>query len=142
MKVHYKIVEVWPQDHLIVARYWTDLISEIDLASDPSRKDDGTPWRCRTDVSISLQVPAPQGEELETIILRNAPIGFLKTLEAVKDPNTDTSLDHIKTMLGVTVSKDESELDKFIPAMPTPTISAQLSDDEIRDLIAKVTAAQ
>lgn len=142
MKIHYKIVEVWPDDHLIVARYWTDLISEKDLSLDLNMKDDGTPWRCRTDVSISLQIPAPKGEELETIILRNAPVEFLKTLEAVKDPETDTSLDHIKDMLGVTKSKEESEIDRYHLGSPAPVSSAQLTDDEIRDLIAKVTAAQ
>ena len=142
MQIHYKIVEVWPQDHLIVARYWTDLLSEIDLASDPNRKDDGSPYRCRTDVSISLPIPAPQDEELQTLILRNAPIGFLKTLEAVKDPEVDTSMEKIKNLLGVTMTKDESEVTSQIYGDAPQHSSAQLTDDEIRDLIAKVTATQ
>ena len=142
MQIHYKIVEVWPQDHLIVARYWTDLLSEIDLASDPNRKDDGSPHRCRTDVSISLPIPAPQDEELQTLILRNAPIGFLKTLEAVKDPEVDTSMEKIKNLLGVTMTKDESEVTSQIYGDAPQHSSAQLTDDEIRDLIAKVTATQ
>lgn len=105
MNLHYKIVEVWPKDHLIVARFWTDILSEEYLASDSNRKYDGTPVRCRSDVSITLPVPAPIGEELEEMIVRQAPVAWLKTLEDVIDPNIDTSMSHIEYMLGQTFSK-------------------------------------
>jgi hypothetical protein len=141
MNIHYKIAEVWPDDHLIVARYWTDKISEEFLASGPNRKEDGSPYRCRTDVSLTLPIPAPTGDDLDLIILKNCPIEFLKTLEAVVDPETDTSMKNILEMLGKTNSKTREEVERKIgTSTNVPPISDQLSDEEIRDLISKVTS--
>ena len=81
MNIHYKIVEVWPDDHLIVARYWTDVLTEESLAFNEERAEDGTPIRCRTDISLSVPIPAPSAEEMDKFILNNAPLAFLKTLE-------------------------------------------------------------
>ena len=138
MNIHYKIAEVWPQDHLIVARYWTDVISEEFLNSypdNPDRKEDGSPIRCRSDVSITLPIPTPTGEELEKIILYNAPYNWLKTLEEVANPNVDTSMMDIQYMLGQTFVKSEDELLKTI----NKTDNTLLSDQEIMDLITKAT---
>ena len=92
MHIHYKIVEVWPSDHLIVVRYWTDVVSEQFLANSEEYFDDGSPRRCRSDVSITLPTPTPAGKDLEDIIMRNAPSYWLKTLEDVMDPFVDTSM--------------------------------------------------
>jgi hypothetical protein len=135
MNIHYKIVEVWPNDHLIVARYWTDTVSEESLASDSNRKEDGTPVRCRSDVAITLPIPAPTGIELEKIILANAPRAWLETLEKVADPNIDTSLNDIQSLLGVTKSKTTQQIEDILNVNPA---SKQLSDSEITDLIAKL----
>jgi hypothetical protein len=150
MNIHYKIVELWPDDHLVVARFWTDSISEMDLASGPDLKADGTPVRCRTDVSISLPVPMPTDpEELDKIIKVAGPIVWLKTLEDVKNPNVDTSLDHVVNMLNVprTTTIDEiTGIMKTIaypdrPADPSPQEEHKdLSDDEIQKLIDAVNA--
>jgi len=135
MNIHYKIVEVWPNDHLIVARYWTDNVSEESLAGDSNRKEDGTPVRCRSDVAITLPIPAPTGIELEKIILANAPRAWLETLEKVADPNIDTSLNDIQSLLGVTKSKTTQQIEDILNVNPA---SKQLSDSEITDLIAKL----
>jgi len=135
MNIHYKIVEVWPQDHLIVARYWTDNVSEQFLSSNQGLKDDGSPYRCRSDVSITLPVPTPTGAELEKIILNNAPVYWLKTLEEVANPNVDTSMSDIQNLLGQTFVKSEEELMKSI----NKTDNTLLSDQEIMDLITKAT---
>lgn len=150
MNIHYKIVEVWPDDHLIVARFWTDNISEMDLASDSNRKQDGTPVRCRTDVSISLPVPMPTDpEELDKLIKVAGPIVWLKTLEDVKNPNVDTSLDHVYNMMNVPRTTTEETITEIMknrmypdrPADPSPQEEHKdLTDDEIQKLIDAVNA--
>ena len=135
MNLHYKIVEVWPSDHLIVVRYWTDVLSELSLASDESRNADGTPVRCRSDVSISLPIPAPTGAELEKLILGNAPTGWLQILEDVNNPDIDTSLTELQAMIGVSKAKQLKEVQEIL----NPGSSAQqLTDEEITALIDKL----
>jgi hypothetical protein len=135
MNIHYKIVEVWPSDHLIVVRYWTDILSEEFLASNSERNEDGTPVRCRSDVSLTLPVPAPTGLSLEKIILRNAPIAWLQTLEDVDNPDVDTSLDDLKGMVGVSNSKTLKQVETMLY---NDNPSQQLSDEEISNLINKL----
>ena len=135
MNIHYKIVEVWPNDHLIVVRYWTDILSEEFLASNSDRNEDGTPVRCRSDVSLTLPVPAPTGLSLENLILRNAPIAWLQTLEDVDNPNVDTSLDDIKGIVGVSNSKTLKQVETMLY---NDNPSQQLSDEEISNLINKL----
>ena len=134
MNIHYKIVEVWPNDHLIVARFWTDLLSEEFLASDSNRNEDGTPVRCRTDISLTLPIPAPTGEALEKLILMNAPTVWLQTLENVQNPNVNTDMSSIESLVGVVTSKSVDEIKKII----NPNQAQQLSDEEISSLIAKI----
>jgi len=135
MNIHYKIVEVWPNDHLIVARYWTDELSEEFLASDSNRNEDGTPVRCRSDVSLTLPIPAPTGIELEKIILSNAPSDWLKTLENVKNPDVDTSMSEVQKLLGVPKSKTLKQIETMLNYNNS---AQQLSDEEISDLINKL----
>ena len=127
MKINYKIVEVWPNDHLIVARYWTDIVSEEFLASDDQRNEQGKPIRCRSDVAITLPIPAPQGEELDKLIVANAPMAWLTTMENVIDPNVDTSLNHISDMIGIVKEADISS-----------TQQLDMTDADIEELISKI----
>jgi hypothetical protein len=129
MNVHYKIVETWPNDHLIVARYWTDNLPEVELASDTNRNADGTPVRCRSDVAISLPIPAPNGDELDKLITSQAPLDWLKRLEAAKDPNTNTDISHITAMIGQQFTKTEQQMkptDAPIDASDIEALLAQL----------------
>ena len=135
MNIHYKIVEVWPQDHLIVARFWTDILSEEFLASGPDRKEDGTPVRCRSDISLTLPIPAPNGEDLEKLILNNAPIVWLQTLEDVHNPNIDTSLNELQDLVGMTKVKSLKEIQKIVGSGSN---TEQLSDADITALIEKL----
>lgn len=133
MNLHYKIVEVWPNDHLIVVRYWTDNLSEEFLASDSNRKEDGTPVRCRSDVAITLPVPAPTGKELEELIVRNAPLEWLKTLEKVQAPDIDTSMADILKLKGAQFTTDVSKI-----LNPFDT----LTDDDIQKMIDNLNTKQ
>jgi hypothetical protein len=110
MNLHYKIVEVWPNDHLIVVRYWTDSVSEEFLAHPGERREDGSPWRCRSDVSITLPIPTPTDEKLEQIILRQAPIEWLKTLELIANPKVDTSMKETQQLIGKTFAKNVNDI--------------------------------
>jgi hypothetical protein len=128
MNLHYKIVEVWPSDHLIVVRYWTDVLSEEFLASDSNRKEDGTPVRCRSDVSLTLPIPTPTGKELEDLIVRQAPLEWLKTLEKVQAPEIDTSMSDILKLKDTQFTKEDF---KILNLNPLETIS----DDDIQKMI-------
>lgn len=133
MNLHYKIVEVWPSDHLIVARYWTDVLSEEFLASDSNRKEDGTPVRCRSDVSLTLPIPTPTGKELEELIIRQAPLDWLKTLEKVQAPDIDTSMADILKLKGAQFTTDVSKI-----LNPFDT----LTDDDIQKMIDNLNTKQ
>jgi len=131
MNLHYKIVEVWPQDHLVVIRYWTDILSEEFLASDEARKDDGTPWRCRSDVSVTLPIPAPEGAELEKLLISYAPLDWLKTMEKIQSPEIDTSMDGIMKLKDAPFSVDISKMEIQFDTM---------TDEQIQEMIDKITA--
>ena len=134
MNLHYKIVEVWPNDHLIVTRYWTDNISEEFLASDVNRREDGSPARCRSDVSLSIPIPTPDAEELDLLIFQNAPVHFLQTLENVQNPDVDTSMSSILALKGKKVTKEKIE--DIIDNSVTPP--KELTEEEIQKLIESV----
>lgn len=134
MKIHYKIIEVWSDDHLIVVRYWTDNITEEFLASGPEKLEDGSPVRCRTDVALSIPIPAPNESELEEFLLNNAPSGFLKTLEDVQNPEVDTSMSSILALKG---KKYTGEL---IPRI-NKTNQKELTEEEIQKLIDSVMSS-
>jgi hypothetical protein len=136
MNIYYKIVEVWPQDHLIVVRYFTDTITENELASAPGTKPDGTPVRCRTDVSLSIPIPEPTEEELKKIILLNCPIGFFETQEKLKDPEIDTSMSTYQAQLNVVKTTTLEEIGSLrIPPESTPQ---DLTEEEINQFIKQL----
>jgi hypothetical protein len=130
MNLHYKIVEVWPQDHLVVIRYWTDVLSEEFLASNDIRKEDGTPERCRSDVSVTLPIPAPTGKELEDLLISYAPIDWLKTMEKIQAPEIDTSMEEILKIKGAVNTVD-------IASRENPF--GDLTDDDIQSMIDKLS---
>ena len=107
MNIHYRIVKVDPAAHGIVVRYFTDKVTEMDLAnslnSDGSviLNADGYPLSTRTDVMMSIyDTPAPSNEELEKRIMLNAPIDWLKLQEDIKDPGIDTKLSEARNLTG------------------------------------------
>jgi hypothetical protein len=140
MNIHYKIVEVWPDDHLMVARYWTDILTEEMLAGDVNRNPDGTPVRCRTDVAINIPIPVPSEEELDVFIKKNAPLGWLKMMEDVKNPDVDTDVSHVSSLLRVTKTTTVSEIEEInkplIPDSIVPAAtSVELTETDIQNLI-------
>ncbi len=131
MNLHYKIIEVWPDNHQIVVRYTTDIVNEEMVVS--FRDEEGKIVRCRTDVAITLPIPSPEGDQLEKLIIENAPIAFLNTLENVIDPNVDTSLSNLGNLKGKTFTKEVS-------VAADPIGPSALTDDEIQEMIKKFSA--
>ena len=142
MNIHYKIVELWPNDHLMVARYWTDVLTEEMLAGDENRKEDGTPVRCRTDVAINIPIPVPSGEELDIFLKKNAPLGWLKMMEDVKNPDVDTDANHVSSLLNVAKSTTMSEIEELVKPISPPVDpvqnSGELSEEDIQKLIDNI----
>jgi hypothetical protein len=66
MNIKYKIVEVYDADRSFVVRYYTDIVTEEDLAS--FRDEDDKILRARSDVSITIYNHEATAEELETLI--------------------------------------------------------------------------
>lgn len=95
----YKIIEINSDDHSIVVRFYTDKVTEADLAVQSDEK--GAVLRARTDFNIDLPVPPPAGVALERLILRYAPMQWLDKREAIADPMVDTSLAFLLPLLGV-----------------------------------------
>lgn len=105
MKLKYKIIEVHPDQHSIVVRFYTDEISEEKLVSQfnedgsPLMTSEGNIARCRTDYSINIwKVPAPEGQELHDTIVRGAPVDWLKLQGLILDDSVDTSMNHIHAL--------------------------------------------
>lgn len=97
--IKFKIIEINPDEHSIVVRFYTEVLKEEDLALQLS--DTGQVLRGRTDYSIDLPVPAPIGAELKAFIMSKAPVTWLQKQEAVADANIDTSLSTLSELLGV-----------------------------------------
>jgi hypothetical protein len=88
MIIKYKIIEAYPEEHLIVVRYYTDFLTEEMLASDVL---DGKIRRCRTDVSLNVPIPTPDEKGLHEFISSYAPVHFfqLKELTMKNDPSIE-----------------------------------------------------
>lgn len=101
MNLKYKIIEVYPEHHSIVVRFYTDIITEEMMATDVL---DGVIRRGRTDYAIDLPYPAPTGDALVQLISSKAPLDWLAAQEAVLNPVLDTSLSSISDLVGQELS--------------------------------------
>lgn len=107
MNIHYRIVKVDPAAHGVLVRYWTDKVTEMDLAGPmdadgkPLLNADGYPIGCRTDVLLTVyDTPTPSPEELDKRIMMSAPTDFLKLQEDIQDNNVDTSMKNVRNLVG------------------------------------------
>lgn len=131
MNIKFKVLEVNPNEHSIVVRYYTDKLTEelLDVnREDKVKREDGSPRRCRTDYNINIPVPAPEGEDLVDYLARNAPTQWLQLQEDILNPNVDTSLKDAFDLVG-----------KEHKAEPVnkPQEVLSLTEKEILDLIEK-----
>lgn len=110
MIIKFKIIEIHPEQHSMVVRYYTDKITETDLATSYEtneignrtilKREDGSPVRCQTDVNINIwKTPAPTEDEIKKIAQDYAPYKWFKLLHDVQDPNIDTSMKTVSSLL-------------------------------------------
>ena len=74
------------------------------------------------------------------------PIAFLEKLENIRNPEIDTSINTMQSLLNVKKTIDKDELKKNInPAVPDPEIqkesAPELSEQEFQELIDKLTVS-
>ena len=103
MDIKYKIVEIHPEIHSIVVRYYTDTITEEytahkDAEGNPILNEDGTFQRCKYDLNIQLPVPPPTGDALHEKIMAHTP--YLVIEEKIVNPDIDTALTDMTALLG------------------------------------------
>jgi hypothetical protein len=137
MNIKYKIVEVWPNDLVFVVRYYTDLITEEMLAVDDNRKPDGTPVRCRTD--ISLDIPSLDDEEEKQAFLKDlkirGPVEFLKRQEKILKNENDFAegIELVTSFLDIEQHTTEDEIDTIREELIAP------KNDEEDDMLNKIS---
>jgi len=93
MELKAKIIEVHPDRHQIVVRYYTDDYPPVAVGA--SVRGDGSPVRCHTDRAITIrEVPMPTGDALLELIADNG-TGVATEVELhrqVVDVRKDTSM--------------------------------------------------
>jgi hypothetical protein len=145
MNVKFKIIETDLSQHSMVVRYYTDYFTEDNLASSfitgssgeqtIDRRPDGSPIRCVTDCNINIwqTEPPPTEEDLISIAKQSAPYSWFKLRYDVLNPNVDTSLSAVNSLLGK----------EFIAEEPAPIVkpeTKEISEDHIEALIRELTS--
>lgn len=111
MNIKFKILSANPEEHTIIVRYYSDLLTEEKLATiknadgSPAEVDEnGNILRCRTDYNLAIwQTPTPTGQELIDYIKSCAPVQWFELHEKIADPTVDTSMSEIINMIGTEV---------------------------------------
>jgi len=138
IKFYYKIIEANEDDQSITVRYWTDFLSEEELAADNNRNPDGTPVRCRTDYNFNIWDNTKTTEEIEKMIVSSFPREWFLLKYAVKTPDIDhTTTGRMKGVASLLNKTHERESQKIkqvdIPTLDTPV--SILTQDNINEFI-------
>ncbi len=143
MEAKYRIIDVDPNQHSIIVRYYTDVLTEDSLAisfnSDGSiaRRSDGSPQRCQTDYHINIWKTdtAPTAEEIQKIANDAAPYDWFKLKHDILDPSIDTSLSNASSLIG----KEFSAVKPVIAVVEEKTTEENI-ENEIQKIIDSLTA--
>jgi hypothetical protein len=140
-KIKYRIIDVNESEQTITVRYWTDFLSEEDLAYDANRNPDGTPVRCRTDYNFSLWDMYKTEEDIEALIVNSIPIDWFKLQYKVKSPQIDNTINGtmacVKNLINKTFEKDIT-LKVEQPPEENTDINSNNSDTVLNDLVQKM----
>jgi hypothetical protein len=111
MKINYRVLSYNEKDHSMLIRYWTDVLSEDDLALmfDEYGKiiynANGYPVRARTDINVTFyDNPNPSNEDIINKIKSSGPIGWLELMEKNKLANTEYALSNVANFVGISNS--------------------------------------
>lgn len=110
MKINYRVLSYSNEDHTMTVRYWTDIISEDDIASSFDEYNriiydlNGHPVRTRSDVNITFTNPNPSAVEVMNKISISSPSMWLYNMEQNRLTNTQYSLENVAPFVGVSNS--------------------------------------
>ena len=136
MEVKYRIIDVDPNQHSIVVRYYTNVLSEDSLATSfntdgsIARGPDGSPLRCQTDYNINIwktETP-PTVDDIKKIANDSAPYDWFKLKHDILDPNVDTSLSVVSSLLN----------QEFVAEKPVSVVETTMNDENIESEIQKI----
>ena len=121
MQIHYRILSLDEREGSLTVRYWSDQLSERELSvKAPGEETSDTPEHCRTDTNFNIFDQKMTQEQLHEFLVAGAPVDWLGMKGRIKDPKVDTSLSHLKSMVGINKSADTK------PQKPTISRAALL----------------
>lgn len=145
MTVKFRILNKDLDQHSVVVRYYTDYLTEDDLATsftiDPNgnkiieKGPDGKPLRCQTDYNINIwNVQATQsGADSNNIIeylVRSAPFDWFDLRQSVMNVEVDTNMSAIDSLMGIEYLADKPKIETA-----DTNIKVDLTETEIEALI-------
>lgn len=111
MNIHYRIIKIDNEAHSVAVRYYTDVLSEIDLTSlkdsngDAVLDSNGYPIQCRTDVNLTFyNIDNPTEEDLVTLVQRAVPGPWLEQEEKLKLGLISKTMENIQDLATTTGS--------------------------------------
>ena len=136
MEVKYRIIDVDPNQHSIVVRYYTNVLSEDSLATSfntdgsIARGLNGSPLRCQTDynINISKTETPPTVDDIKKIANDSAPYDWFKLKHDILDPNVDTSLSVVSSLIN----------QEFVAQKPVSVVETIMNDENIENEIQKI----
>ena len=136
LNLKYKIIERY-DNYSITVRYWVDPVSEEDVRFSEQNLADGSPARCKTDVSITIPADIETSEDLEKIIINAAPINVLKHELLKKNPDTQKQISFFIESFMDKIHEKEIDLTSLLP--PNDEGPPELTDEEIENILKQIT---
>ena len=147
--VKFRILKKIPQEHSVIVRYYSDLLSEDALASTfrldennntvIDRDESGFPKGCRTDYNIGvwnidMTHASANSTDFINYISAHAPFDWFELQHATMNTEIDTTMALVDTIIG-------SEFEAIRPITPSITYSQNsLTDTQIEELINSMIA--
>lgn len=142
MEIKYRILKWEPEELLFWVRYYTDVITEDELATEfdyhadkprtIKRDGNGIPTKCRTDYTITVWKEDISEEEVKTLIQQYAPVDWFAMMEKIKNPQVDTSMSAFEKFEKSGSFNADDIRQKYN--------KKELSEEEIDNLIAELHA--
>ncbi len=145
MTVKFRILNKELDQHSVVVRYYTDYLTEEDLATSfivdangskfIERGADGKPLRCQTDYNINIwNVQATQSGANSNAVIdyisRSAPFDWFELRKEVLDPNVNTDMPLIDSLIGTEYQAEKPVIESAV--IPE---KLELTESEIEALI-------
>lgn len=130
MEIKYKILNLDHKEHAIEVRYYTDVLTEellIADKADTNKREDGSPWRCKTDYNLTIFKKPCTVEDVHAQIMSSAPIDWLDVKEHAE--TNENALSHLEHLVGKEHSFIHQKSEDGEPL---------LSMDEIEELLKKL----